>query len=71
METQNMKKPQNDFIIIKTKLHLVYQHQLEGGYNPLDFPAPTPYIYHHQLEGSTNSPYLPTLIGRRLQPPRA
>jgi hypothetical protein len=27
------------FSYIKTRLHVVYQHQLEGGYNPLDLPA--------------------------------
>ena len=36
------RKPRNDFLILKQDyIHLIYQHQLEWGYNPLALPAPT------------------------------
>ena len=42
METQNGRKSHNAFLILKQDyIHLIYQHQLEGGYNPLVLPAPT------------------------------
>jgi hypothetical protein len=40
VETQSGRKPQNVFLISNQDyIHLIYEHQLKGGYNPLALPA--------------------------------
>ena len=54
METQNERKPHNSFLILKQNyIHLIYQYQLTGGYNPLVLPAPTG--RKHQLPSFTSN----------------
>ena len=90
METQNGRKPQNASLILnKYYIHFtntnwkeastpqIYQHQLEGGYNPLALPVPTqrrlqPLAHKHwpmkrtsilsELQLTLAPPYHPTTL---------